>query len=144
MTAASNLNESRIRTLRRTSFRGRVVVKAPRHIPRDHPFLSTFPANLLVGSRILTLQPSYSCRVGHRRLRELDHSVNQPIFMPTSPYSHRRRPFTDADDRELVNFLAIHHPSKEGRMGNAVYKLLTEQVRISSGVDLRITSSSNL
>ena len=48
----------------------------------------------------------------------------------TPSYAHRRRQFTDSDDRELVGFLAIHHPSKEGRMGNAVYKLLTEQARI--------------
>lgn len=47
--------------------------------------------------------------------------------MPSGTPSTTRRPFTDSDDRELVAFLAVHHPSKEGRMGNAVYKLLTEQ-----------------
>ncbi|KAF9642749.1 hypothetical protein BDM02DRAFT_1940722 [Thelephora ganbajun] len=47
--------------------------------------------------------------------------------MPSGTPSMVRTPFTDSDDRELVAFLAVHHPSKDGRKGNAVYKLLTEQ-----------------
>lgn len=40
-----------------------------------------------------------------------------------------RVPYTEAEDKYFVKYLARYNPDKKGRMGNAIYKTLEENVR---------------
>ena len=50
--------------------------------------------------------------------------------MNSSPPGHRTRvPFTTEDDALLVKYIAKYNPALRGRLGNALYKTLVDNVR---------------